>query len=164
MSDSDKPEPESVRSDDIATRAAVARSGANVTIMAAVLSGTHKGLTKPMGGRMRIGKAQDNDLVLTDDTVSRHHCEIIRAPDGLHVRDLDSTNGTKIDGTRIREAMVQPGSVLKVGEVEIQFRPTVHKVEVLPSDNTLRNSVWPHDRQANASVMPTRPRRSPGTT
>ena len=135
MSDSDKPEPVSVRSDvDIATRAASARAGANVTIMAAVLSGTHKGLTKPMGGRMRIGKAQDNDLVLTDDTVSRHHCELIRSPEGIHIRDLDSTNGTRVDGTRVREAMVQSGSVLKVGEVEISLRPATQKIEVLPSD------------------------------
>jgi transcriptional regulator with GAF, ATPase, and Fis domain len=52
------------------------------------------------------------------------------------VRDLDSTNGTKVDGTRIREAMVQPGSVLKVGEVEVQFRPSAQKIEVMPSDKT----------------------------
>jgi two-component system NtrC family response regulator len=50
------------------------------------------------------------------------------------VRDLESTNGTKIDNTRIREAMVHAGSVLKVGEVDIQFKPTAHRVEVLPSD------------------------------
>ncbi len=135
MSDSDKPEPESVRVEvDIATRAANARAGANVSLVAAILSGTHKGLTKAMGGRMRIGKAQDNDLVLTDDTVSRHHCELIRSPEGIHIRDLDSTNGTRVDGTRIREATVQPGSVVKVGEVEISLRPAASKIEVLPSD------------------------------
>ncbi len=137
MSDSDKPEPASAREVDVATRAASARSGALAAIMAAVLSGTHKGVTKPMGGRMRIGKAQDNDLVLTDDTVSRHHCELIRSPEGIHIRDLDSTNGTRVDGTRIREAMVQPGSVVKVGEVEISLRPAAQKVEVLPSDKPM---------------------------
>jgi transcriptional regulator with GAF, ATPase, and Fis domain len=121
---------------EISTRAAGGMSNAPAGLLALVLSGTHKGTSKVVGGRLTVGKAADNDLVLTDDTVSRHHCEIVRAPDGLHVRDLDSTNGTKIDGTRIREAMVQPGSVLKVGEVEIQFRPSVQKVEVLPSENT----------------------------
>jgi transcriptional regulator with GAF, ATPase, and Fis domain len=121
--------------DEISTRAAgMSVYGAPGGVQALVLSGHHKGTSKVVGGRLTIGKAADNDLTLTDDTVSRHHCEIVRAPDGLHVRDLDSTNGTKIDGTRIREAMVQPGSVLKVGEVEIQFKPTVHRVEVLPSD------------------------------
>ncbi len=124
-------------SNEIATR----HSGMKVLsvpagIQALVLSGSHKGASKVVGGRLTIGKAADNDLVLSDDTVSRHHCEIVRAPDGLHVRDLDSTNGTKIDGTRIREAMVQPGSVLKVGEVEIQFKPTAQRIELLPSDKT----------------------------
>jgi transcriptional regulator with GAF, ATPase, and Fis domain len=122
--------------DEASTRAAGGVLGSPAGVQALVLSGSHKGVTKVVGGRLTIGKAADNDLVLTDDTVSRHHCEIVRAPDGLHVRDLDSTNGTKIDGTRIREAMVQPGSVLKVGEVEISFRPTAQKVEVLPSDKT----------------------------
>ncbi|MBS2017951.1 MAG: sigma 54-interacting transcriptional regulator [Deltaproteobacteria bacterium] len=120
-----------------ATRAAASVLGAPSGIQALVLSGAHKGTSKVVGGRLTIGKAADNDLVLTDDTVSRHHCEIVRAPDGLHVRDLESTNGTKIDGTRIREAMVQSGSVLKVGEVEIQFKPTVARVEVLPSDKSM---------------------------
>ena len=73
----------------------------------------HKGTSKVVGGRLTIGKAADNDLVLSDDTVSRHHCEIVRAPDGLHVRDLESTNGTKIDGTRIREAMERIGKYIK---------------------------------------------------
>jgi transcriptional regulator with GAF, ATPase, and Fis domain len=85
---------------------------------------------------MTIGKATDNDLVLSDDTVSRHHCELLRAPDGIHIRDLESTNGTRIDGTRVREAVVQPGSVLKVGEVEITFRPIGTKVEVMPSEKS----------------------------
>ena len=121
---------------EISTRAAGGVLGSPAGILALVLSGTHKGTSKVVGGRLTIGKAADNDLVLSDDTVSRHHCEIVRAPDGLHVRDLESTNGTKIDGTRIREAMVTPGSVLKVGEVEVQFRPSAQRMEVLPSDKT----------------------------
>ena len=121
-------------SHEISTRAAANILGAPSGVQAIVLTGSHKGTSKVVGGRLTIGKAPDNDLVLTDDTVSRHHCELIRAPDGLHVRDLESTNGTRVDNTRIREAMVQPGSVLKVGEVDIQFKPPVARVEVLPSD------------------------------
>jgi len=121
-------------SPEVSTRAAVSVLGAPSGLQALVLTGAHKGTSKVVGGRLTIGKAADNDLVLSDDTVSRHHCEIVRAPDGLHVRDLESTNGTRIDNTRVREAMIQPGSVLKVGEVDIQFKPTAHRVEVLPSD------------------------------
>ena len=132
----EKPRARAASAHEISTRAAGSVLGAPAGTLALILSGNHKGTSKVVGGRLTVGKAADNDLVLTDDTVSRHHCEIVRAPDGLHVRDLESTNGTKVDGTRIREAMVTPGSVLKVGEVEIQFRPSVQKVEVLPSEKT----------------------------
>jgi DNA-binding NtrC family response regulator len=85
---------------------------------------------------MQIGKAPDNDLVLPDDTVSRHHCELVRTGHGIHVRDLGSTNGTKLAGARVESAVVPPGAVLKVGEVEVAIRPVAQKIEVLPSDKT----------------------------
>jgi transcriptional regulator with GAF, ATPase, and Fis domain len=105
------------------------------TLVATVLSGSAKGTTKPVGARMTIGKAPGNDLVLADDTVSRNHCELVRTGDGIHVKDLGSTNGTRIDGTRIQDAVLSPGSVLRVGEVEIAVRPAAQRVEVLPSES-----------------------------
>ena len=101
-----------------------------------MLSGGAKGTTAKLGETTRIGKAPDNDLVLPDDTVSRHHCELVRTDAGVRVKDLGSTNGTKVQGARITEAVVQPGTVLKVGEVEVALRPAVRNVEVLPSDKT----------------------------
>jgi transcriptional regulator with GAF, ATPase, and Fis domain len=55
----------------------------------------------------------------------------------VHVRDLESTNGTRVDGTRIREAVLGTGQVLKVGEVEIAVKPTQQRVDLLPSDKNL---------------------------
>ena len=53
-------------------------------------------------GRNRLGRNEDFDVVLDDDSVSRAHCEIIVAPDGgAQVRDLGSTNGTMVDEERI---------------------------------------------------------------
>jgi len=120
---------------EIATRAMHAHAS-SVSIHAVVLSGTAKGTSRAIGEMCRIGKAPDNDLVLADDTVSRHHCELTRATDGVHVRDLGSTNGVRVQGARVSEAVLQPGAVLKVGEVEISLRPSVRNVEVLPSDKT----------------------------
>jgi transcriptional regulator with GAF, ATPase, and Fis domain len=120
---------------DVATRA-LQPAGGNSGITAVVLSGSAKGTIRLIREVLRIGKAQDNDLVLADDTVSRHHCELSRASDGIHVRDLGSTNGTKVQGARVTEAVASPGSVLKVGEVEIILRASVRSTEVLPSDET----------------------------
>jgi DNA-binding NtrC family response regulator len=120
----------------IRTRLARGPEGASAGVVATVLSGAHKGTSRPVGPRMTIGKASDNDLVLGDDTVSRHHCELVRTGNGITVKDLASTNGTKVDGIRVQEAIIAPGSVLKVGEVEISVRPAAQKLEMLPSEST----------------------------
>ncbi|HXX69429.1 MAG TPA: sigma 54-interacting transcriptional regulator [Polyangiaceae bacterium] len=120
---------------EIATRA-IRPSGESVGILAVVLSGSSKGTSRSLGETLRIGKAPDNDLVLADDTVSRHHCELTRTSGGVRVRDLASTNGTKVEGARISDALVTAGSVLKVGEVEIMLRPAGRPVEMMPSDRT----------------------------
>jgi DNA-binding NtrC family response regulator len=119
---------------EIQTRAAGGLPASAADMHVIVLSGTSKGVQKPLREKLSIGKAPDNDLVLADDTVSRRHCELTRAPDGVHVKDLGSTNGTRVNGARVQEATVQVGMVLKVGEVEIAIRPANHRAEVLPSD------------------------------
>jgi transcriptional regulator with GAF, ATPase, and Fis domain len=120
---------------EVSTRA-VQTPETSVGIQALVLSGKAKGTSARIGDRLRIGKAPDNELVLLDDTVSRHHCELLRVDGGVLVRDLGSTNGTRFQGARVSEAVVQPGAVLRVGEVEIVVRATVRSVEVMPSEKT----------------------------
>jgi transcriptional regulator with GAF, ATPase, and Fis domain len=122
--------------DALQTRAARGVALPAGTLVATVLSGSSKGVVRPVGAKLTIGKAPGNDLVLNDDTVSRQHCELTRTGQGIHVRDLGSTNGTRIDGTRVQDAVLGPGSVLRVGEVEIAVRPAAQRVEVMPSEAT----------------------------
>jgi len=82
----------------------------------------------------RIGKSESSDLVLTDDTVSRTHCEIVRDAKGYLVRDLGSTNGTMLDGAEVKEAYLKPGAVLTVGKIELRLRPFAERIELLPSE------------------------------
>ncbi len=118
----------------IVTRAAGGDSGSSVGIVVTVLSGAARGTVRPLGQKLRIGKAPDNDLVLPDDTVSRHHCELVRTGEGVLVKDLGSTNGTKVSGARVHEATFPAGTVVRVGEVEISLRPQAQRIEVLPSE------------------------------
>jgi transcriptional regulator with GAF, ATPase, and Fis domain len=99
-----------------------------------VLTGLAVGQTVVVGRRVRVGKAPDNDLVLPDDTVSRHHCELERRGDCVFVKDLGSTNGTRIAGSKIAEALAPPGSILRFGEVEVVVRASPQQVDVLPSE------------------------------
>ncbi|MFW5967845.1 MAG: sigma 54-interacting transcriptional regulator, partial [Persicimonas sp.] len=82
---------------------------------------------------IRIGALDDNDLVLEDDTVSRHHCEVIIEDEQARVVDNGSTNGTFVDGVQIREAYLAPGAVIGVGNTQVQFNPLDEEVPVEPS-------------------------------
>ncbi len=102
-----------------------------------LLSGPDRGREQTIDREVfRIGKSADNDLVLPDETVSRHHCEIIRESRGYLLRDLGSTNGTLLDGAEIREAYVKPGAIITVGKVELKVRPFAERIELLPSEST----------------------------
>ena len=70
----------------------------------------------------RIGRGQDNDLVLHDHSVSRHHAEIIRNRDGVFsIKDLESLNGVFINDKRVKTAVLSEGCEMDIGDVHITF-------------------------------------------
>jgi transcriptional regulator with PAS, ATPase and Fis domain len=81
-----------------------------------VVDGPSRGATASVTtGTARVGAAPGNDLTLADPTVSRVHCELVTRGDAIAVRDLGSTNGTFVEGVRLREGDVPPGAILRVG-------------------------------------------------
>ena len=72
--------------------------------------------------------------MITDDTVSRVHFEIVRDAKGYLLRDLKSTNGTFLDGAEIKEAYIRAGSIIMAGAAELKFTPFEERIEILPSD------------------------------
>ncbi len=98
-----------------------------------VLKGPERGQEHVVGSDViRVGKAPENDLVITDDTVSRAHFEIVRDAKGYLLRDLGSTNGTFLDGAEIREAYMRAGCVIGAGAAELKFLPYEERIEILP--------------------------------
>jgi len=121
---------------EISTRAQSVDGALSDEVVVVVLSGTQRGRQVRLAERMRIGKAPDNDLVLEDDTVSRHHCELERREHGVLVRDLGSTNHTRVGRTAIQEAVVEAGATIKVGGVELGVRVEPRRAFLLPSEST----------------------------
>ena len=68
-----------------------------------------------------VGRVDDNSWQIADASVSSHHAEILLKGDGIWVKDLDSTNGSFIDGEPITEAMVKPGQILRLGEIDMRL-------------------------------------------
>jgi transcriptional regulator with PAS, ATPase and Fis domain len=81
-----------------------------------------------------IGTLPENDLVLADTTVSRRHAVIEEKSGGYILRDLDSTNGTFLDGVRIREGYLSPGAIIRLGQTEMSFSPLEERLENLRSE------------------------------
>jgi len=67
-----------------------------------------------------IGAASDNSIPLSDRAVSRYHCRIEPGSHGVSVRDLASTNGTWVDGLRVRRHELRPGAVLRIGRTALR--------------------------------------------
>jgi pSer/pThr/pTyr-binding forkhead associated (FHA) protein len=73
------------------------------------------------GGVKTIGRATGADFIVDAALVSRVHCRLTALPDGqLELRDLESTNGTYVNGTRVAEATrLASGDRVQVGRVEL---------------------------------------------
>ncbi len=71
--------------------------------------------------RLTLGRRPYNDLVLDDLTVSGEHALVSLGPDGILLRDLNSRNGTLVDGRAISECVVEPGSRIEIGIYRLEF-------------------------------------------
>ena len=77
-----------------------------------------------------VGRAPRADFIIDRAMVSRLHCRLSATEPGLEVVDLDSTNGTFVNGQRVTRAMLKAGDRLRVGRVEL----TVSRAEKAGAD------------------------------
>jgi len=90
-----------------------------------ILQTTGEGVTEQMfrllpGNARTVGRATGADFIVDAPLVSRVHCRLTALPSGeLEVRDLESTNGTYVNGKRIEQARVSPGDRIQIGRLEL---------------------------------------------
>jgi general secretion pathway protein E len=91
------------------------------------MHGPYLEITTPQGKKqvplgphsLTVGRHTDNKLVIADHMASRFHCVIEPRPGGWVVRDLNSSNGTLLDGKRITTSPLRPGQVVLIGDTRI---------------------------------------------
>ena len=75
-------------------------------------------------GANRVGRHPDNDFQIEHATISSVHCELVLQEGGVLLRDLESTNGTFLNGEAVREAKLSPGQIVRLGDVELLVETT----------------------------------------
>ena len=68
-----------------------------------------------------VGRVEDNAFQIAEPSVSSYHCEILLRGDQVVVKDLDSTNGTFINGQKISESPLKSGQILRLGQLEMRL-------------------------------------------
>ncbi len=71
-----------------------------------------------------IGSSDDNDIILKDKAVSRHHAKIRIEGKKHFIYDLASTNGTRVNGRKITKKWIKEGDTIEVGHIRMTFRPS----------------------------------------
>jgi pSer/pThr/pTyr-binding forkhead associated (FHA) protein len=78
--------------------------------------------TRRLDGPLTIGRSPECDVSLHDILLSRRHCRLERVREGWAITDLQSKNGTVIDGRPVTRHVLRPGEVIKMGRVAVTFR------------------------------------------
>ena len=74
------------------------------------------------GKPVTVGRSETCSLAYRDSSLSRKHCVIEKADEGYVVRDLDSRNGTLVNGSPIKQWQLASGDTIRVGRVSLHFR------------------------------------------
>jgi pSer/pThr/pTyr-binding forkhead associated (FHA) protein len=86
-----------------------------------ILQGPDKNFRLTDGSIKTVGRAVRADFIVDAALVSRVHCRLTATRDGVEVEDLKSTNGTYVNGKRVKHATLADGDRLRVGRVEMMI-------------------------------------------
>jgi ABC transport system ATP-binding/permease protein len=80
-----------------------------------------KAALESLPGAIKIGRANDNDIVIPEVLASRHHATLIPTPQGTEIHDNRSINGTFVNGSRVDVALLHDGDVVTIGNIDLIF-------------------------------------------
>ncbi len=81
-------------------------------------------------GVNHVGRDPECELCIDHPTISSLHCELALTDDGVYIRDCHSTNGTFLNGAPVMETWLDPGQILRLGDVELLVESTTATVAI----------------------------------
>ncbi|MCI0616043.1 FHA domain-containing protein, partial [bacterium] len=84
-------------------------------------------------GPTTVGRAKENDIVILDASLSRMHARVDVNGDRIVLSDLQSSNGTFVNGDRIAHCVLKHGDTVMCGDVALQFREDLHILHEISS-------------------------------
>lgn len=97
-----------------------------------------------------VGRVDDNTFAIPDGSVSSHHCEILLKGTEVVVRDLNSTNGTFINGHQVTaEAPLKAGQILRLGQIEMRLEDAASAQKAAPKKLPDQTMVIPQGVKLN---------------
>ena len=97
-----------------------------------IQSGPEKGHSYPLGDNNTIGRDPSNSIPLSDQRISRYHCQILREGEAYKIKDINSKNGTYVNNLLIKEMQLNPGDTILLGETILTFHYTPVEKPVSP--------------------------------
>ncbi len=82
-----------------------------------------------------VGRAASNEIPLPYPSISNRHCIFVHSGPDIVLRDLNSSNGTYVNGEIISEVILRPGDMIQMGSVMIKFEPGVKRPKLLAPEN-----------------------------
>ena len=82
-----------------------------------------------IGDAVTIGRAPSNDIVIDHPTVSAQHARLTKSTSGYRIKDLESTNGTQINGVSISDAQLKNGAEIRFGYITGFFRDAGESID-----------------------------------
>ncbi len=94
----------------------------NINASVKVLSGANEGRSYPLSkSSMSLGRGEQADICVDDEAMSRRHLEISYRNLEFRLRDLDSSNGTFLNGSEVKEYALRNGDKIMAGETVLLF-------------------------------------------
>ncbi len=109
-----------------------------------IVSQEHRGQTFTLSGpKHTVGRTENCDICIPNSAVSSRHCALTRQEDGDYLlTDLDSTNGTVVNGKKVDEVKLQHSDIVRIGSIEIIYEsPVKSEKKSLPKDDETEGKI-----------------------